>query len=226
MNEPVGETAWSLTNSPKSQSLPSTQQGNQQGDNQSESSNVTQPDAATHRPKSSPSLTEQRIGSLQSHHEGTLWGSTSTPDRSDTHRVTSMSSRQATVESAAPSPLMTPIGPEENQLVTLADEFTTPLMTPVGTPGCLRPITPNEFGSTPWKTPRETLEEEQPMSAEGEWSLDFRAVPVLEVVTAPDINQQKQYGGPITSMGRWWWPGYPTVTSSSFLKRQNTRRMD
>lgn len=229
MNDLVGATAKSPTCLPKSPtshrkspSLASTRHGTKQETKQGEASGVIQPDTATHRPKSPPSVTDQSVAQPQSHQEGALESSTSTPNRIDTRRVTSTSSRQATVESAEPSPLMTPTRPVDHQIKTLADGNVTPLMTPVGTPVDQRPTTPAEVDPTRWWTPRETVEEEQSNSAEAEWSLDFQALPVLQVVPPLNIDQQEPYEGPIPSMGRWWWPGNHFITSSSFLKQKNT----
>lgn len=210
MNEPVGETAELPTSHLNSPSLASTQRVVQLESDQRKASGVIQMETATHQPDSPSLVADQPVAQTQSHKEGTPRGSTSTPDNNDNTGVSSSSSRQATVESAVPSPRMPLIGPEEHQPMTAADGVITPLMLPIGKPVVPPTTPPAVVDSIPWRTPRETLEELQSASAEGEGCLNFRNFPVLQVVTPPNVDQQEPYGGgPIPGMGRWWWLGNP-----------------
>lgn len=219
MNQPVCETARSPTSLPTPSSSASTRQDTQQWTDQGEALGINQPDTSKHQTSSPSPVTQQPVAQIQFDRGKPTGVSTSMPDDTVTHRVTSNSSRQVTVESAEPSPRMTPAGFDQDQFVTSAQETFTPLMTPFGTPVGPTPTTPAEVESLPWRTPPETLKDEQSISPDGEWSLDFRPVPILQVVTPPVLDQQESYGSPVSSMGRWWWPGNPFVTSSSFLKK-------
>lgn len=207
MNEPIGEEGTLPTCRRNSPSPVTSEKAHQPKSNQQEISGTTQPEKDAYNPISSFRVANQPVDYPEFVHREGKWRSTPRPYGSDTHGETPRSLMQATVESASPSPRLAPVEPVATQPTMEMEGDATPWVSPLESPVDPRPLTPTDVDFMPWMMPAKSMGNRKRTSMEEEIFPDRRLLPVLQVVTPPNNIQQEQYGGPISTMGRWWWPG-------------------
>lgn len=202
MKEPSGEEATSPASRSNSTSPETDQQAIQLEPIRQDLSGTKQPDLIRHEDPPSP-VTGQPVTLSRSDREDAPARTASTPNKSDMRAGATRRSRQATVESVDSSPQMIPVEPVDNHAATSEKVAASTWATPLETPSANYA----DIDSCPWVTPRETIDDQQPMPVGRESAVDSRILPILQVITPPNINQQGQYGASIPSIARWLWPG-------------------